>query len=54
MTFKQLEDDVDRLTAEYALNGDKKKLGDKGNGTWRNALCRLKEFDSYRKNYMKP
>ena len=53
MVFYELEDNIDKLVVEYSLDGEKKKLGEKGKGTWRNALCRLKEFVSYRKNYMK-
>ena len=53
MCFADLMSDVDRLVREYAQDGIKKKLGETQHGTWRNALCRLKDFASYRKNYMK-
>ena len=53
MTFGDMMDNVDKLVADYALDGEKKKLGETQHGTWRNALCRLKDFDSYIKNYMK-
>ena len=53
MSFCELEDNIERLVLEYSLDGEKKKLGEIGKGTWRNALCRLKEFVFYRKYYMR-
>ena len=38
---------IDRLVLEYGINGIKKEKGDTGNGTWRNALNRLRDFRDF-------
>ena len=47
LTFKELELHIDRLVLEYGINGIKKEKGDTGNGTWRNALNRLRDFRNF-------
>ncbi len=42
----------ERLMKEYAQDGKKREAGQNGNGTWRNALARLHDFDSYISTYM--
>ncbi len=47
LTFEEVKLHIDRLVLEYGINGIKKEKGDTGNGTWRNALNRLRDFRDF-------
>ena len=53
VSFEELLQEIDQFVKIYGLNGAKKDKGQIGNGTWRNALNRLQDFNEYIKIYMK-
>lgn len=52
ISFSTMMAKIYDLTNEYSPWGRKKDWGDTGDGVWRNALCRLKEFREYKEKYM--
>lgn len=52
ISFDRLLQDINRFVKIYGLTGTKKDKGQTGNGTWRNALNRLQEFNEYINFYM--
>ena len=53
MSFEELLQEIEQFVKIYGLNGAKKDKGQIRNGTWRNALNRLQDFNEYIKIYMK-
>ncbi len=52
LSFDELCQYINRIAQEYSLDGIKRKFGENGKGTWRNALKRLEEFVEYQEKYL--
>ncbi len=53
LNFRGLCQNIREIANEYSLDGRKRKQGENGHGTWRNALKRLEEFVEYQEKYLK-
>ena len=43
----ELYNDINIYVLQYKIGGKKENLGERGHGTWRNALNRLQDFKNY-------